>query len=112
MKIPKSVKIGSQVWEIHEESRKTAYDDEVYGFCKNKESVIVIDSNMPMSVKRVTLLHEILHAIRFTFGGSFTPAKSTTFGEWEHFWIGIFEEPLVMILRDNPELVKFLTDES
>jgi len=110
MKMPKTVRIGSQVWEIHEESRKTAYDDEVYGFCKNKESAIVVDAGLPLSLKRVTLLHELLHAIRFTYGGSFAPNKSTSYNEWEHYFIGLYEEPVLSMLRDNPELAAFLLE--
>lgn len=112
MKIPSKIKLGSQIWDVSEQARKTAYDDEVYGFTNDKEYVIVIDAGLPVGVKRTTLLHEILHAIRFTFGGSFAPGPKISYTDMEHYWIGLYEEPLVMVLRDNPELVKFLTDES
>jgi len=106
--MPGRIKIGSQIWEVSEQDRKTAYDDEVFGYTSSKDFTIVIDKGLANGVKRVTLLHELLHAIRFTFGGSFTPAKTTPYGEWEHYWIGLYEEPLVMLLRDNPELVVYL----
>jgi len=107
-KMPKTVKLGTQVWEISEQARKTAYDDEVYGFTNDKEYVIVIDAGMAPGVKRTTLMHELLHAIRFTFGGSFKPSKSTTYDEWEHYFIGLYEEPFMMMLQDNPDLVEYL----
>ena len=106
--LPASVKIGSQIWSLSEQDRKTAYDDEVYGFTNDREYVIVIDAGMAFGVKRTTLLHEILHAIRFTFGGSFKPAKSTEYLDWEHYFIGLYEEPLIMVLRDNPEVLAYL----
>jgi hypothetical protein len=59
-------------------------------------------------MKRTTLFHELLHAIRITFGGSFTPNHKTTYDEWEHYWIGLYEEPVVAMLQDNPELVQYL----
>jgi len=54
------------------------------------------------------LFHELLHAIRFTYGGSFQPAKGTGFLDWEHYWIGLYEEPVVVMLRENPDLVAYL----
>lgn len=112
MKMPSKIKLGSQTWEVLEQARKTAYDDDVYGFTNDKEYVIVVDAGLPLGVKRTTLLHELLHAVRFTFGGSFAPGPKTSYTDMEHYWIGLYEEPLVMLLRDNPELVAFLTDES
>lgn len=111
MRMPKSVKIGSQVWEISEQKRKHAMDNH-YGVTNGKDNSIVIDAELSPSMARVTLFHELLHAIRITFGGSLTPNKWTDFYEAEHFWIGTYEEPVVAMLRDNPELVKYLTDES
>lgn len=110
-KLPSSVRIGSQVWSVSEVKRKNQPDGEHYGFTNDKDASITIDSELPLGLKRVTLLHEILHAIRFTFGGSFSPSKNTSFEEWEHYWIGLYEEPLVMVLRDNPELVEFLLND-
>lgn len=108
MKIPTSVKIGSQIWEVSVQKRKHSAEPENYGWTSSKDNTIVLDAELPESVMRITLFHELLHAIRFTFGGSFKPSKSTEFHEWEHYWIGIYEEPVVMMLRDNPDLVVYL----
>ena len=112
MKMPKSVKIGSQVWEITEQKRKhnSDFQEGTYGFTMDKNNTIVLDIEMADSIKRVTLFHELLHAIRFTYGGSFVPHKSTTYTEWEHYFIGLYEEPVVSMFRDNPELVAFLVE--
>ncbi len=107
-KLPSSVRIGSQVWDVSEQKRKHSSDDGHYGFTNPKDNTIVIDSDLPLSMKRTTLVHELLHAIKVTFGGSFQPAKSTEFIEWEHYFIGLYEEPITMIIRDNPELMEFL----
>jgi Zn-dependent peptidase ImmA (M78 family) len=110
MMLPKSVKVGSQVWEITEQKRKhnSEFIDGTYGFTIDKDNVIVLDADMSNSVRRVTLLHEVLHAIRFTFGGSHRPHKTTSYEDWEHYWIGLVEEPLIMVLKDNPDLISFL----
>lgn len=109
-KLPTSVKIGSHNWTITEIKRKNQPDGDHYGFTNDKDASITIDSEMPDSVKRVTILHEIMHAIRFTFGGSYTPPKSTSYEDMEHYFIGLYEEPMTMVLRDNPELVAYLLD--
>jgi hypothetical protein len=106
--LPASIKIGTHNWSVTEIKRKNQSDNEHYGFTNDRDASITIDSEMPNSVKRVTLLHEILHAIRFTFGGSYSPSKGTTYEEWEHYFIGLYEEPMTMVLRENPELVKYL----
>lgn len=112
MKLPTQVKIGSQVWQISEQKRKHSADPEHYGFTVSKDLTIILDAEMPESIKRVTLFHELLHAVRFTFGGSFSPHKSTSFDDWEHYWIGLYEEPVVAMLRDNPDLVEYLLNDS
>lgn len=109
MKFPATVKIGSQIWEITEQKRKHSVTNDHFGFTSTSNNTIVLDSEQVSSMKRVTLFHELLHAIKITFGGSFTPAKNTEFNELEHYFIGLYEEPVVLMLRDNPELVKYLT---
>lgn len=108
MKLPTSIKIGSHNWSVTEIKRKNQPDGESYGYTNDKDASITIDSEMPTSVKRVTLVHEIMHAIRFTFGGSYQPPKTTSFEDMEHYFIGLYEEPLTLVLRDNPALVAYL----
>jgi hypothetical protein len=108
MKLPKSVKIGTQVWEITEQKRKHSVTNDHFGFTSPTNNTIVLDSEQVLSMKRVTLFHELLHAIKITFGGSYQPSKATSFEEFEHYFIGLYEEPVVLMFRDNPELVEFL----
>ncbi len=110
MKLPSKIKIGSQIWEISEQKRKhnSEFLDGTYGYTVDKDNTIVLDAEMSNSIRRVTLLHELLHAVRFVFGGSYKPPKTTTYDEWEHYFIGLYEEPLLMVLRDNPDVLVFL----
>lgn len=106
----KKIKIGTQMWEIVERSSKkdSELNEGTYGYTMDKHNQIVIDQDMPVSRKRTTLLHEVLHAIRFTYGGSTVPSKGTSYMDWEHHFIGIWEEPLVTVLQENPEFADFL----
>lgn len=108
--IPKKIKIGTQIWEVKEIPRAHNSDfvDGTYGHTMDKDNVIVIDADMPLSRKRTTLFHETLHAIRFTYAGATTPGKNSTLEDWEHYFIGLYEEPFVTILHDNPDLANFL----
>lgn len=108
MKLPSRIVIGTQVWEVSEQKRKHSSDPAHFGWTGEQDNVIVVDANLSNSMKRTTLLHEVLHAVRVSFGGSFRPSKSTDFDDWEHFFIGLYEEPLLLILRTNPELLEFL----
>lgn len=112
MKLPSKIIIGTQVWEVSEQKRKHSADPEHYGFTHSQDCSIVIDLELPPRMKKTTLFHEILHAIRFTFGGSFVPGRSTGFTEWEHYFIGLYEEPVLMVLRDNPDLVAYLLNDA
>lgn len=112
MPLPKSIIIGTQVWEVTQQKRKhnSEFHEGTYGYTIDKDNTIVLDIEMPESRKRTTLIHELLHAIRFTFGGVTTPSKSAQLADWEHYFIGLYEEPLVMVLRQNPELSDWLTE--
>ena len=108
--LPKSIKIGTQIWEVSEQKRKhnSDFHEGTYGYTIDKDNTIVLDVEMPLSRKRTTLLHELLHAIRFTYGGVTTPGKSANLADWEHYFIGLYEEPLITVLQENPVLADFL----
>jgi hypothetical protein len=53
-----------------------------------------------------------MHACVYVFDTSVKPKKTDEFDTWEHYFIGIWEEPLLMIMQDNPKLVEFLLGKS
>jgi hypothetical protein len=110
MSIPKSVKIGTQVFDIVLRDRKSdgMLNDATFGYTLDTENLIVIDSSLKLSKQRITLLHEILHAIHAVFDTSVKPTKKDDFDVWEHYFIGVYEEALLLVMRDNPELIKYL----
>ncbi len=114
MKTPTSVKIGSQAFDIVERSRgkDSSLSDDSVGYTLDRENIIVLDESLPLSKKRVTLLHEILHAIRMVYDTSIAPKKTDSFETWEHYFIGLFEEGILSFMQDNPEVVAYLTNKT
>lgn len=109
---PKSVKIGAQVFRIEERDPKKdgMLNDGSYGYTLDSENLIVIDSTIHITKKKVTVLHEILHAARMVWETpNSKPAKNAGPDEWEHYFIGIWETSLLLVLQDNPKLVEWLT---
>lgn len=110
MKPPSKIIVGTQVFEVVFRTRQNdgMLNDSNYGYTLDTENLIVVDSSLAESKKKITLWHEILHAVGFVFDTSVKPTKKDDFATWEHYFIGIYEEGLVMVLRDNPELVEYL----
>ena len=108
--MPKEIKVGSQIFKVV--SRDPANDGmlhEAVGYSLDDENLIVLSSRLGESKKRQTLMHEVLHCLKFAFYAGHHPLTKDL-DTWEHFFIHLYEEPLVMVLRDNPELVKYLTE--
>jgi hypothetical protein len=109
--IPKKIKLGTQVWTIVEHTSKEdglLYEDN-YGYTLERMNMIVIDKEASDTRKKQVLMHEILHAIRFTFFTGNKMASKLNFEDTEHYFIGMYEETLLMTFKDNPELLQYLT---
>lgn len=112
MKLPKEIHVGSQVYSIVERTPDTdGMLGESYAYTLAESNLIVIRRDQPYARKRVILIHELLHALIFTFGRNDRVEKNENYDDWEHYFITLTEEPFVMLLRDNPDLVEFLLGE-
>lgn len=114
MALPKKVKIGSQVYAIHE---RTVNEDagltDSHAYTYTNGNFIVVNKDLNYQLQRRYLMHELLHAIVFVFGQNDKPDKderTDTNENLEHWFIYLLQEPLVMLLRDNPTLVSFLLE--
>ena len=108
--IPKTIKVGTQVWTIVEHTSKEdgmLYEDN-YGYTLERRNMIVLDKDASDTRKKQVLMHEILHAIRFTFFTGNKMNSKLSFEDTEHYFIGMYEETLLMVLKDNPELLEYL----
>ena len=106
---PSKVRIGPETFDI--EFRTSSADgmlnDGSYGYTLDLGNLIVISSDISLSKQRVTLMHEILHAARMVFEGT-PPKKSAEYEEWEHYFIGVYETTILMIMHNNKELMDWL----
>lgn len=112
MKPPASVRIGPQVFEIQFRSNATdgMLNDGSYGYTLDQGNLIVISKDVSLSKQKVTLMHEILHAIRMVFEGVSPPKKNSEYEEWEHYFIGIYENAILMIMNDNEDLMEWFSN--
>lgn len=106
--MPKEIKIGSQLFKIV--LRDPSFDGmlhEAVGYSLDDENLIVISNRLSETKRKQTLVHEILHCLKFVFYAGHHPVTKD-FDTWEHFFINLYEEPLLMVLIDNPHLTRYL----
>jgi hypothetical protein len=113
MQMPSQVKIGPQLFSIIERTRKedSLLNEDNYGYTIDQYNRIVIDKDMHKTKKQVTVLHEILHAARMVWQTPVIPKKNDDFDTWEHFFIGLYENTIIIIFKDNPELHAWLFED-
>lgn len=113
-KVPSAIRIGSQTYDIYERSvNSDAALSDSHAYTYNNGNFIVLNSDLHIQQKRRYLMHEILHAVIHVFGQNDKASKdekTDTEENMDHFYIYLLQEPLVMLLRDNPSLVEFLVD--
>lgn len=116
--LPKKVKIGQRTYKIYVrnvEADPILHDSHAYTM-GNFDNIIIGDHLSPARA-RSTLFHELLHAVKSVYNN---PSSKLDFKEhedteswelmnaWEHFFINLYDEAVVSMLRDNPTLVSFL----
>lgn len=107
---PKQIKVLHHIYDIVETTPED--DDQLdtnYGYTDYKSTLIAIDINLSISQKQTTLLHEILHATIEAGANSIKPKKKSNAGKWEHYFIYSLENTLIDVIRQNPELISYLT---
>lgn len=100
---PVEIKIGLSIWEIlYESDEYLGGDDEHVGLTRPTEHRIYVLGLMPEQSVRTTLLHEILHAIAWTYG--FYPGGK----DIEEAVVSLFAAPLLTILQENDKVRAYL----
>ncbi len=109
MKLPETVKIGSQVFTLSErEGNFDAGLSDTIAYTLPEVNLIVVRKDLPLQRKQAIVLHEIFHALIYTFTRLDRNEKNDNFDDWEHYFIGIVQEPMIMFLKDNPQFLKWL----
>ena len=83
-----------------------------YGHTQNLEATIYVNPAATPGVQRLTFWHEVMHAMCETVMGSpdwrgLGKEKAAR----EEAVVSMFESPIVLVLRDNPALVAYLTSD-
>ena len=80
-----------------------------YGHTLNIEATIYINPEATPDVQRVTLWHEVMHALCTAVMGSPDWRNlGKKKGDREEAVVSAFESPIVLVLRDNPDLIAYL----
>lgn len=114
--IPSTIQIGAVTYTVTtDEVDWLRYENAeqckgAYGHTDSMAAVIYISPVTSSDNQRLTLWHEVMHALCETAMGS---------PNWDHLGEGptereervvrYFESPTLLVLRDNPELVTYLT---
>lgn len=116
MEFPKSIRVGQVVYmvtndpdmwmQVEHHTQTKGY----YGHTDNHRAIIYLNPETAFSVQRLTLWHEVLHAVLECAAGA---PDWTDLGKdrdaREESVIRRIEAPTLNVLADNPELVKYLT---
>lgn len=100
MKLPKRLKIGFRDFLVQTRTTQEMSEDRALGLCMVDRAVIFVDEALDPQQKAETLLHETLHAVWHVMC---LPPKLD-----EEKAVTGLPKGLAGVLRDNPELVKFL----
>jgi hypothetical protein len=107
MKQPQVIKIGPFLYSIFWDKNKIKQfsldqGENHYGYCDRVKLEIVIDSDLDPQIQRVTLWHELKHACNsWVIDAIDNPNEEQ---------LVTFSAPIeIQVLRDNPELVAWLT---
>lgn len=114
--IPASVRIGAVTYTVtidpdtwlryEHEAQSKGY----YGHTEHRTATILINPEATPDVARLTLWHEIQHALcETTMGSPDWLNIGETKVDREEAVIRAFESPTLLVLRDNPDLVDYLT---
>jgi len=95
----KEIKVPNFIYKVKENSLSN-YDDELYGVTKREKLLITINKSLDEDMKRLTLIHELLHALELNSGIKYC----------EESQIEQFAHGLYYVLNNNPELVKYLIE--
>jgi Zn-dependent peptidase ImmA (M78 family) len=113
MGVPRTVQIGPLQWRIstsladYSALMELESDTNAVGFTHLKSLTISIKPDLPPSLERETVLHELIHAIIATQGGVFATTKDD---EMEEAAVSAITPLLLTTLRGNPKVSQYLLE--
>lgn len=111
VKLPKRLRIGSFTWKLRYDNEATAASGTT-GATMADQLTVIVQSKASGNAKQVvqdTVLHEVLHAIwaQTYLKTDYPDSGNDSVGEK---MISELSPHILALLRDNPKLVRFLTD--
>ncbi|WP_417556230.1 hypothetical protein [Microbacterium sp.] len=117
--MPSTVQIGTVEYAVmadHDSWMRIEHSTQTkgfYGHTHNHSARIYINPDSVPEVQRLTLWHEVLHAlVEVTMGAPdfrSLPGGPETKDEAEESVVRMWEHPTLAVLRDNPGLLAYLT---
>lgn len=117
--MPAELRIGTVVYKVTVDAddwmriEHSTQSKGYYGHTHHKSATIYLNPESTPDVLRLTLWHEVLHAVAETMMGSpdlrALPGAPESKDDAEEAVIRMLEHPTLVVLRDNPELVAYLT---
>lgn len=97
--MPRHIKVGPADYKV-----RTDPNTKLYGSCNERTTSIVVSSTQSTVSARDTLMHEALHAVIFT-----SSARHILGFDDDEPLVRVLTPWLLGLIRDNPDLVTFLT---
>ena len=105
-----AVTTDSDTWVRFEHANKRSG---FLGHTDNATAIIYINPECAPDVARSALWHEVMHAMCYAvMGGLDWHHLGKEKSDREETVVSLFESPIVLVLRDNPGLVAYLTGAS
>ena len=106
--VPVWVKVGGREYNIHSDPDTSALtsDDGSRGVTFHERQRIHIDSTLGADVFRETLIHECIHAAWDVVGLT----KAGDVAQHEEQIIKALSPTITALIRENPQLVRFITE--
>jgi len=115
--MPTTVTIGTVVFDVIVDPTEWVRIEHAvqmtnsYGHTEAHAARMYINPDHSVQVQRLTLWHEVLHALAETvMGRPEWDNLGTEVDDREEAVVRAWEHPTLAVLRDNPDLVAYLTD--
>lgn len=108
-RVPRRIKVGAVTYRVRVRDLVSEDGKVHFGRTDHPNATITLSSELSKDVLRATLLHELLHAMWTSICGQQVINQPETETDREEWLVRLVSDPLLLVLRDNPELAVWLT---
>ncbi len=110
MKCPRKVKIGPVTYRI-QFAKNSLAGDHLIGTTDHKSLTITVDSVVALGAARATLWHEVQHAVFMAMIGQPELVPPEPLNEREEWLIRLTSDAVLTVIRENPKLMAWLSED-